>query len=176
MLSRSQRQGKPQGFTLIELMIVVAIIGTLAALSIPLYARHQMKTKSAEVRVNLAALHVAQQSLFAENGAFVAANPEPAAVPGTRAVPFDFDGSDFDLVGWSPEGQVYFSYAVAITADATGFTADAAADLDVDTVLQTWGFKKPGATGATVNGALGCDATLISDRTVERCYSGHSTF
>ncbi|MBI2370572.1 MAG: prepilin-type N-terminal cleavage/methylation domain-containing protein, partial [Deltaproteobacteria bacterium] len=44
-----------QGFTLIELMIVVAIIGILAAIAIPNFLRFQAKSKQSEAKTNLAA-------------------------------------------------------------------------------------------------------------------------
>lgn len=75
-----------QGFTLIELMIVVAIIVFLAALSIPQYFKYQAKAKQAEVAMNLASLHTAEQAYFAEHGRYT-------------NVLWGEDG-----LGWKPEG------------------------------------------------------------------------
>jgi type IV pilus assembly protein PilA len=52
------------GFTLIELMIVVAIIGLLAALAIPNFIRFQARASQSEARSNLKALHTAEESYY----------------------------------------------------------------------------------------------------------------
>jgi type IV pilus assembly protein PilA len=131
------------GFTLIELMIVVAIIGILAAIAIPNFLRFQLKAKSSEGKTNLAAIRTAEQSYYSEFGVFVSANASPAVIPQNIKTDFlNVDGLNqgFDRLGWSPEGQVYFTYGVAIAAN--GYTASAAADIDADNAQQVWGYKK----------------------------------
>ena len=56
-----------RGFTLIELMIVVAIIGILAAIAIPNFIRFQARSKQSEVKGNLKAVFTAERSYYQEH-------------------------------------------------------------------------------------------------------------
>ena len=55
-----------KGFTLIELMIVVAIIGILAAIAIPNFMNYQCKAKQSEAKSTLGALRTAEEAYYAE--------------------------------------------------------------------------------------------------------------
>ncbi len=61
---------KRAGFSLIELMVVVAIIALLAMLAIPSFSRFIAKTKRTEAYVNLNALYIAQKAYWAEHGRY----------------------------------------------------------------------------------------------------------
>ena len=63
---KSLRSSK--GFTLIELMIVVAIIGILAAIAIPNFLQYQLKSKQSEAKVNLGAIKTSEVAFQAERG------------------------------------------------------------------------------------------------------------
>jgi type IV pilus assembly protein PilA len=59
-----------KGFTLVELMIVVAIIGILAAIAIPNFIRFQARSKQTEAKANLKAIFTGQKSFYAEHDAY----------------------------------------------------------------------------------------------------------
>ena len=61
---------KKSGFTLIELMIVVAIIAFLAMVSVPTFSRFLAKAKRAEAYMNLSSIYAAQKAYHAEHGTY----------------------------------------------------------------------------------------------------------
>jgi type IV pilus assembly protein PilA len=157
-------------------MIVVALIGVLAAVAIPSFLRYQARSKTSEAKTNLASIRVAEDSYFAEHNIRFPAVAEPHLIPGPSKADFDAVGSDFATLGWAPEGRVYFSYAVLVSADATGFTADAGADTDGDGIVQLWGYAHPDGAGLLLNGAIGCDPAFLSPSQVGRCGVDESIF
>ncbi|NGZ09080.1 MAG: prepilin-type N-terminal cleavage/methylation domain-containing protein [Nitrospira sp. LK70] len=80
---------KQEGFTLIELMIVVAIIGILAAIAIPNFLQYQMKSRQSEAKTNLMAIKTSEVSWQGERGCFltVALAPLVAPAAGTKMQP-----------------------------------------------------------------------------------------
>jgi len=73
-----------KGFTLIELMIVVGIIGILVAIAAPNFNRYQSKARQSEAKIALAAVYGGEKSFYSEYSAYI---------------------SSLDAVGYSPEGQ-----------------------------------------------------------------------
>lgn len=127
---------KQSGFTLVELMVVVAIIALLALIALPRYWQFHAKAKRAEAYLNLSALHTAEKLYWAEHGHYT------DRVSGSGGL------------GWSPDGQTNYAYGFggsaqvnyipgklaqntallsgAAHADAQGFVAAAIADIDGD--------------------------------------------
>ena len=57
---------RQSGFTLVELMVVVAIIGLLSAVAIPNFQKYQARTKTTEGKLQLAAIYAAEASFYSE--------------------------------------------------------------------------------------------------------------
>ena len=57
---------------MVELMVVVAIIGILAAIAIPNYQRYQARSRQSEAKIGLSAIYTAEQGFFAEQGTYTA--------------------------------------------------------------------------------------------------------
>jgi prepilin-type N-terminal cleavage/methylation domain-containing protein len=81
---------KEEGFTLIELMIVVGIIGILVSIAAPNFSRYQSKARQSEAKIGLAAIYGGEKSFYSEYSAYV---------------------SSMEAIGYSPEGQRRF-YAI----------------------------------------------------------------
>lgn len=132
-----------KGFTLLELMIVLAIIAFLAVIALPNIMRFLAKSKRAEAMMYLSSIYTAEKAYWAENGTY------SSSLSGEGGI------------GWKPEGysgggkkeKFYYTYGFGGTegknfftgkagapatalnasrADANGFTAVAAADIDGD--------------------------------------------
>ena len=162
MLSTRRRSG----FTLIELMIVVAIIGILAGVAVPSFINYQNSAKRTEAYSNLAALAVSQKAFYTERGQYVGV---PLSEPGFTAgsIPISTKRpvapltAAFASVGWTPDGQVFYDYELVSTNTANGadhpgctcgggcFTASAIGDLDGDGALAMVSFYHPTETGLT---------------------------
>ena len=153
-----------KGFTLIELMIVVAIIGILAAIAIPNFLQYQMKSRQSEAKTNLQAIKTSEVAFQAERGCFVGIAAEPVWMALLRPVPRHSPsywgagrhqlfqvlsgvgsgvfGGSFNDIGFKATGNVMYLYGVDATTVATvaGFTGY--------TTVQSCPLAIAGTTGA----------------------------
>ena len=126
---------KRSGFSLIELMVVVAIIAFLAMIAVPNFNRFLAKAKRAEAYMNLSSIYAAEKAYYAEHGKY--------------SDVLNGEGG----IGWRPEGKTYYTYGFAgidgrnhfvgklgasgaqlqgSRADKNGFVVVAAGDIDGD--------------------------------------------
>ena len=153
MLNRDRRAG----FTLIELMMVVAIIGILAAVAIPAFGSYIRRSKVSEAVGFLGEIKQRQEAYRAEFGTYCGAPDSYNYYPGT--VPTDAEKVDWDnsaapaawsQLGASPDGQVYFQYGFIAVPPGTGavgsvtgpasefwFSSQARTDMDSDGTIFT---------------------------------------
>ena len=123
-----------RGFSLTELMIVVAIIGILAVIAIPNFLTYQARAKQSEAKTNLVAIHTSEMAYFAEKNSYI---------------------DDFNAIGFAVTGSSQLYYyelgsssfgtllpgCTASTLDNvsdTGFTAVANANIDGDPSCDVW--------------------------------------
>ena len=135
------RKRLQKGFTLIELMIVVAIIGILAAIAIPNFMKFQARAKQSEAKANLKGMFTASKSRFAEDGSLNCGlcgfTPEKnnlyayftATAGGTHTIANEKGTAITSVDNVTP---------FAVTTDLGLFTHNAGGNVDGDTFVDGW--------------------------------------
>jgi prepilin-type N-terminal cleavage/methylation domain-containing protein len=121
---------RARGFTIVELMMVVAIVGTLAALAIPAYTRFTARAYRTEMRDALAKLQTYFTIRYGDQGGYgadiadVTPNP-PSASPPPASAAWDPAAHGWSDVPVSLEGGVRMRYWYAISGGGNTLTLQA---------------------------------------------------
>jgi prepilin-type N-terminal cleavage/methylation domain-containing protein len=139
------------GFTLVELMIVVVILGILAAVAIPAFTRYVKRAKTVEASSNITAICRGERTYYEANinsGSASATFVAATALDGTpTATKFPANAAawatdtNWSAIGFGLDSAHYYQYST-LTGGASGASAVATAraigDLDGDTTFSTF--------------------------------------
>jgi type IV pilus assembly protein PilE len=134
-----------RGFTLIEIMIVVAIIGILVGLAVPKFTKATVKAKQTEAKLLLNQIYVMEQTYREEFDTYWI---PPDGIAASANSPDAFAGLGIEIMA-----QARYTYT--ITSSGNGFIAQAVAtNLDNDESEDRWQIDQNGKLLAMVNDAV----------------------
>ncbi|UCC45763.1 MAG: prepilin-type N-terminal cleavage/methylation domain-containing protein [Candidatus Zixiibacteriota bacterium] len=138
------KAARESGFTLIEVMIVVVIIGILAAMALPRFMRSSTRSKQSEAKLILKQIYTNQRTFRQQsqsNSYFIPGGVASAAQPNT-----------LNTIWIEIMQDAKYEYLVVGGANA--FTATATANIDDDATIDTWVMDHNGALVNTINDVL----------------------
>ena len=122
------------GFTLVELMVVVAIIGLLSSVAIPNFKKYQSRSKISEAKLQLSAAYTAEQSFFSD---------------------FNFYYNCLPYMGFDPGPEVsnrYYAIGIEQTANVVSSAYNSGVNSGLDSSSTSCPFNNSFLKGSTSSG------------------------
>lgn len=120
---------RQEGFTLVELMVVVAIIGLLSAVAIPNFKKYQARSRTSEAKLQLAAVYTAEQAFYSD---------------------YNMYSNCLRYMGYDPSREAAQRYYLVGFPNLTAAVATSAYSAAVNSGLNSAAFA--GTTTETING------------------------
>jgi type IV pilus assembly protein PilA len=120
---------RQDGFTLVELMVVVAIIGLLSAVAIPNFKKYQAKSKTTEAKLQLSALYTAETAFFSDYNMYGGCLAYMGYNPATEVA------SRYYAVGFSDNKNIIAAAAVTAAQNSGLNTVVASGGCDVTATI-----------------------------------------
>nr|BFD67698.1 hypothetical protein HAGR004_27200 [Bdellovibrio sp. HAGR004] len=136
----SSKRKSQSGFSLVELMVVVAIIGILASIAIPSINKYMAKARQSEAKTNLSSLYTAEKAFYTEYNTY---------------------DSRFAAVGYTPEGSLRYNIGFSVA----GAQATAANGYNSAPAVTSYSASGPGTGYCGVNGSFTRGCTVMNGAT-----------
>lgn len=153
MTTRTPSGAGARGFTLIELMIVVAIVGILASVAVPAFRLMTDRAKASERGEMVRAIKSSLSALWVKDGTFgpnVTGDWNPHLPLARTRRPFYLGDAGWNRLDLAVEGALYYSYSfVADDGPLPTYTITAEGDIDGngDVYVWPWRYEINSATG-----------------------------
>ena len=150
------------GFTLVELMIVVVILGILAAVAIPAFSRYVKRSKTSEAIENINGIYNGELTYYNRSpelfnnpaAQFMGTTAQPSGTAGTAKRTGTWTGTDWTAIGYASDKAMYYTYQATTggTGSAAAATITANGNLDGDSTSATF-IRTISVSGAEVAGS-----------------------